>query len=128
MSNKKEEHTALDDDYRRSPGPSIDFIFKSSKHKNIELALGEVSGAPFAQSQEHYIGDRNKIAKNLETVRDTHHYATEDAKNLKAMLNYIISLKPELNENNANKIQVYGVHVYRKSLSYQHVVITRIIT
>ncbi|CAO3663426.1 unnamed protein product [Rhizopus stolonifer] len=60
---KKEEHAALGDNYRRSPGPNIDFIFRT-KHGKIEFALAEISGALNTQSQEHYVGNRNKIAKN----------------------------------------------------------------
>ncbi|KAI9014409.1 hypothetical protein CLU79DRAFT_890256 [Phycomyces nitens] len=94
-SKKKEEHAALEDNFRRSPGPSIDFIFRTKQEK-IEIAIGEISGAPNTLSQEHYLGDRNKIAKNM-----------------KSMLKYIINLKSELNENDASKIQIYGIHLYQ---------------
>ncbi|CEP06883.1 hypothetical protein [Parasitella parasitica] len=108
QANKLEEHSPLDDNHRRSPGPNIDFIFKTKQHGKVELAVGEISGAPNAQSQEHYLGDRNKIAKNL-----------------KSMLKYIISLKSELHEESSSKIQVYGIQIYKLRvrvyrLMYQH--------
>lgn len=53
------------------------------------------------------MGDRNKIAKNL-----------------KFMLKYVIGLKPVFHDESANKIQIYGIHVYRKFIFHQHMAIT----
>lgn len=85
---KKKERTALDDNHRRSPGSNIDFICKTKQHGKTELALGEISGVCNAHSQELYVGDRSKIAKNQ-----------------KSMVKYIIGLKSELHEKSANKIR-----------------------
>ncbi|KAI8642042.1 hypothetical protein BD408DRAFT_191988 [Parasitella parasitica] len=95
ISKKKEEHHALDDDDRRSPGPSIDFIFKSMIYNNVEFAVGEVSGAPLVQNQTHFMGDRNKIAKNLKT-----------------MIKSIINLKKHIIESRVQNIQIYGIQIY----------------
>lgn len=59
--------TALDDSLRRSLGSIIGFIFKTKSDK-IEFTFGDISGPPTTQSQDHYIGDGNKIANNMKSM------------------------------------------------------------
>lgn len=118
LSKKKEENEALSDCDRRSVGPSIDFIFKTScerplrerfrpsffgcsqlvfkmkRNANIKLGSGELSGAPNSHSQEHLLGDRIKIAKIV-----------------KSILKYIIDSKTDTER--VTDIQVYGFQVYQ---------------
>ncbi len=63
---------------RRTPGPNIDVLFAIPFLNNIEFFIVEVSGAPTCEDFEHFIGDRNKIAKHL-----------------KVMLKYIIQLRTD---------------------------------
>ncbi|KAI9268686.1 hypothetical protein BY458DRAFT_191770 [Sporodiniella umbellata] len=95
ISKKKEEHHALDDDDRRSPGPNVDFTFRSMIYNNVEFAVGEVSGAPLMQNQTHFVDDRKKIAKNLKT-----------------MIKSIINLKKHIIESHVQNIQIYGIQIY----------------
>lgn len=64
---KKEENEALEENNRRSPGPNIDFVIETRNNGCIELAVGEIPGAPTSQSHEQYLGDRQEIAKDLKT-------------------------------------------------------------
>lgn len=58
---KKEENN------RRSPGPNIDFVIETRNNGCIELAVGEIPGAPTSQSHEQCLGNRQEIAKDLKT-------------------------------------------------------------
>lgn len=75
---KKNEHSSLLDAERRTPGPSIDAAFVIPFLNNTEFFIVEVSGAPAKDEFEHFIGDGNKIAKNL-----------------KIMIKHIISLRTD---------------------------------
>lgn len=68
-------------------------------HDNVEFAVGEVSGAPLAQNQTRFVGDRNNIAKNLKT-----------------MIKSIINFKKQIIKSHVEKIRIYGIQVYGKSL------------
>ncbi|CAG8448307.1 1222_t:CDS:10 [Funneliformis mosseae] len=83
------------DNDRRSPGSKIDTIIKLME-LNLEFSIVEVSGSPSDPDHSHYVGDRNKIAKNL-----------------KIILNYI---RTEYSEDfqQFRKIKVYGVQSYSK--------------
>ena len=63
---------------------------------NLEFSVVEVSGPPKDPEHSHYIGDRNKIAKNL-----------------KIILNYI-RIKYPGNFQLFRKIKVYGIQIYSK--------------
>lgn len=84
---KKEENEALEENNRRSPGPNIDFVIETRNNGCIELAVGEIPGAPTSQSHGQYLGDRQEIAKDL---------------------------KP--NTNVGINIQIYGFQIYREYL------------
>ncbi|KAL9555145.1 hypothetical protein PS6_003008 [Mucor atramentarius] len=70
-------------------------------HNNVEFAVGEVSGAPLVQNQTHFVGDRNKIAKNLKT-----------------MIKSIINLKKHIIESHVQNIQIYGIQIYVYRMMY----------
>ncbi|CAI2201611.1 13770_t:CDS:2, partial [Funneliformis geosporum] len=55
------------DDDRRSPSSKIDTIIKLME-LNLEFSVVEVSGSPSSPDHSHYIGDRNKVAKNLKII------------------------------------------------------------
>jgi len=61
---------------------------------NIEFAIVEVSGPPCNPDHAHYVGDRNKIAKNL-----------------KSILNFI-RIKHSGDFEDFRKIKVVGVQIY----------------
>ncbi|CAG8669864.1 9312_t:CDS:10 [Funneliformis caledonium] len=83
------------DNDRRSPGSKIDTIIKLME-LNLEFSIVEVAGSPSDPDHSHYVGDRNKIAKNL-----------------KIILNYI---RTEYSGDfqQFRKIKVYGVQIYSK--------------
>ncbi|CAG8741066.1 371_t:CDS:10, partial [Cetraspora pellucida] len=55
------------DSGRRNPGCKIDAIMKLLE-VNLEVSVVEVSGSPKDPDHNHYIGDRNKIAKSLKII------------------------------------------------------------
>ncbi|CAG8688899.1 13435_t:CDS:10, partial [Cetraspora pellucida] len=52
---------------RRNPGRKIDAIMKLLE-VDLEFSVVEVSGSPKDPDHNHYIGDRNKIAKSLKII------------------------------------------------------------
>ncbi|KAI9366601.1 hypothetical protein BD770DRAFT_405870 [Pilaira anomala] len=91
---KRNEHSSLFDAERRTPGPSIDGIFTLPGLNDLEFLVVEVTGAPAQDDFEHFIGDRNKIAKNL-----------------KIMLKFIISLREIF-----TCLKLYGIQVYKNDV------------
>ncbi|CAG8636419.1 3320_t:CDS:10, partial [Funneliformis caledonium] len=74
----------------------IDTIIKLGD-LNLEFSVVEVSGPPTNPDHSHYVGDRNKIAKNL-----------------KVILNYCYNTyRGDFKQ--FRKIKVYGLQVYRNS-------------
>jgi len=63
---------------------------------NLEFSVTEVSGSPSNLDHSHYVGDHNKIAKNL-----------------KIILNFI-RMTYHGNFQEFRKIKVYGVQIYSK--------------
>ncbi|KAI9260269.1 hypothetical protein EDC94DRAFT_610619 [Helicostylum pulchrum] len=96
---KKNEHSSLLDAERRTPGPSIDAVFIIPFLNNLEFFIIEVSGGPAQEDFEHFIGDRNKIAKNL-----------------KIMMKHIISLRTDWTTYKASTLKLYGLHIYRNEV------------
>lgn len=65
----KEHHQrALSDSDRRTLSPSIDAIFTLYDINQLDFFVIEVSGAPWANNQEHFLGDQKKIAKTLKLM------------------------------------------------------------
>lgn len=62
---------------------------------NLEFFIIEASGGPAQEDFEHFIGDRNKIAKNL-----------------KIMMKHIISLRTDWTTYKASTLKLYGLHIY----------------
>ncbi|KAG9300325.1 hypothetical protein G9A89_011398 [Geosiphon pyriformis] len=84
------------DNNRRSPGSKIDAIIMLTE-LGLEFSVLEVSSSPSNSDHTHYVGDRNKIAKNL-----------------KIILNFIRK-KHTGNFEQFRKIKVYGIQIYDKS-------------
>ena len=74
---------------RRTPGPNIDAIFTIPYLNDLEFFVMELTGAPTAEDFEHFLGDRNKIAKCLKHMfkhiisLGIGRKSVEDVKNLK---------------------------------------------
>lgn len=85
----------LNDDERRSKGPSTDaiIIYDSS---GLEVGIVEVSGPPENGQHAHFIGDRNKIAINL-----------------KKSMKKIIEKNPNTNQAVLSKIALPGIQIYK---------------
>ncbi|CAG8562888.1 8983_t:CDS:10, partial [Scutellospora calospora] len=81
------------DSDRRNPGSKIDAIIKLLE-VDLEFSVVEVSGSPKDHDHNHYIGDRNKIAKSL-----------------KIILNYI-RMNYQGDFQQFRKIKVYGIQVF----------------
>ncbi|KAL9537327.1 hypothetical protein MBANPS3_011876 [Mucor bainieri] len=55
------------DDEAADAGPKIDIIM-TYKRNNLPVGVVEVSGSNHKVNKNHYVGDRNKIAKNLKSI------------------------------------------------------------
>lgn len=82
------------DDEAADADPKIDIIM-SHKQNTLAMSVVEVSGPNHKVNKSHYIGDRNKIAKNLKSIIKTieNTSSTPDIQALK-------------------KVKVYGLQVY----------------
>lgn len=97
MCAKKNEHNALSDAHRRTPGPSIDGVFTIPTLNDTEFFILEISGGPACDDFEHYLRDRNKIAKNL-----------------KLMMKHIISQRVNKHFAGLSSVKIYGLQIYSK--------------
>ncbi|CAG8674336.1 8422_t:CDS:2, partial [Paraglomus brasilianum] len=88
LLNKKQK-----DDSRRRSGSKIDLIMML-REIQLEFLVMEVSGPPLEDNHTHFVGDRNKIAKNL-----------------KILLNFIRTTYPG-NFQEFRKIKLYGIQIY----------------
>ncbi|CAO3619349.1 unnamed protein product [Mucor hiemalis] len=96
---KRDEHASLLDTERRTPGPSIDATFVVPFLNNVEFFILEISGPPSKDDFEHFIGDRNKMAKNL-----------------KLMMKYIISLRTDWRTYKAASLKLFALQIYRNEV------------
>lgn len=88
----------LNDEDARSKGPKIDLIFRNMM-LNIDIAILEISGPNHKINQVHYLGDRFKIAKNL-----------------KIMMESLLSAARYATPIEKRKIKLYGFHIYFNKL------------
>ncbi|KAI7857983.1 hypothetical protein BDC45DRAFT_499803 [Circinella umbellata] len=95
---KEMDDRKLNDDERRSKGPTTDgiIIYESS---GLEVAIIEVSGPPQNGQHIHFVGDRNKIAINL-----------------KKTMKKILEKHPSANKAVLSKISLLGVQIYKHRL------------
>lgn len=91
----------MSDGDRRTPGPSIDGIFMIPCLSYTEFFVNEVSGGPTCDEFDHFLGDRNKIAKNL-----------------KVMMKHIISLRAKQSINGVRSLKLHGLQLYSKYINY----------
>lgn len=61
------DNEQLNDEQRRSSGPKIDIIFYHRVY-GLEIGVLEVSGQSNKIDRPHFVGDRNKICKNLTII------------------------------------------------------------
>lgn len=94
---KKNEHDALSDAHRRTPGPSIDGLFTIPSINHTEFFIIELSGGPACDEFDH-LDDRNKIAKNL-----------------KLMMKRIITQRVHKSCIGISSVKIYGLQVYSKN-------------
>lgn len=94
----EEENEKLFDEEYRSKGPKIDLIFKNTE-RNLDISILEISGANNKTNQVHYLEDRFKIARNLKTI-----------------LNGILSSSPFASPIFRRKMKVYDLHIYLNKL------------
>ncbi|KAL7320240.1 hypothetical protein PS15m_000149 [Mucor circinelloides] len=87
-----------DDDEAADAGPKIDIIM-SHKENGLALSVVEVSGPNYKTNKNHFVGDRNKITKNL-----------------KAILRQIQKTCSAPDIVAFKKIKVYGLQVYKNKL------------
>jgi hypothetical protein len=87
---------ALNDKDARSKGPKIDMIFRNTQF-NIDIVILEISGPNHKINQVQNLGDRFKIAKNL-----------------KIMMESLLSSARYATPINKRKIKSYGFHIYCK--------------
>ncbi|KAI8636888.1 hypothetical protein BD408DRAFT_425416 [Parasitella parasitica] len=95
---KQEENRALDDDDRRSSGANIDAIIDLKQLNNMEFVIVEVTGGPTGNHHEHFLEDKNKLAKNLKTI-----------------LKFIISLRPDL-ALLVPSLKLFGIQIYMNEI------------
>ncbi|GAN10897.1 hypothetical protein MAM1_0424d10447 [Mucor ambiguus] len=76
-----------DDDERTQSGPKIDIVILHKAHQ-FAVSICQVSGPNFKTNKNHFLGDRNKLAKNM-----------------RAMLNYIENTSPTPNATAFKKNQ-----------------------
>jgi hypothetical protein len=93
---KKENNEVLDETQRSSVGPKVDMII-NNKPYDVDIALVEVSGPNWKVDKSHFLGDRNKLAKNLQSM-------------------YRDILKKHRNSSRRSSkfMKLYGLHIYRR--------------
>lgn len=87
---------ASNDDQRTQTGPKIDIIVLNKLHQ-FAINLCEVSGPNYKINKNRFLGDCNKIAKNMNSI-----------------LNFIHSSTPTPNIEAYKKIKLYSFQVYCK--------------
>ncbi|CAO3618048.1 unnamed protein product [Mucor hiemalis] len=95
---KKNEHDALSDAHRRTPGPTIDGVYTIPSINHTEFVIIELSGGPSCDEFDH-LGDRNKIAKNL-----------------KLMMKRIITQRVHKSCIGISSVKIYGLQVYKNDM------------
>lgn len=83
-------------DERTQSGSKIDIILLH-KIYHFAISICEGSGPYFESNRNHFLGDRNKLAKNMRHI-----------------LNNIEDASPTPNATSFKKIKIYGLQVYRK--------------
>lgn len=82
------------DDEHSEAGPKIDIIYTHNLY-NLAISVCEVSGPNHKTNKTHFLGDRNKLSRNLKSI-------------LKAIEHSTIT--PNL--KSFKKIKVFGIQVY----------------
>ncbi|CEP15853.1 hypothetical protein [Parasitella parasitica] len=82
------------DDERTQSGPKIDIILLHQVYQ-FAISICEISGPNHKANKNHFLGDRNKLAKNMRHI-----------------LNHIEDASPTPNATSFKKVKIYGLQVY----------------
>lgn len=86
------------DDQRTQAGPKIDIILIHKVHK-FAVSICELSGPNWKTNRNHFLGDRNKLAKNMRSI-----------------LNHIEEAVSTPNITAFKKIKIYGFQMYLNNI------------